>query len=32
MRNYSRCQEVDQRFPGLIKAVLTAYGLDRPKG
>lgn len=27
MRNYSRCQEVDARFPGLIKSILTAYGL-----
>ncbi len=31
MRNYSRCQEVDQRFPGLIKAILTAYQLEQPK-
>lgn len=27
MRNYSRCAEIDQRFPGLLKAILTAYGL-----
>lgn len=27
MRNYSRCQEVDARFPGLIKSILGAYAL-----
>ncbi|MBB3590804.1 DNA-binding transcriptional ArsR family regulator [Rhizobium sp. BK529] len=26
MRNHSRCQEVDSRFPGLIAAILNAYG------
>jgi DNA-binding transcriptional ArsR family regulator len=26
MRNYSRCAEIDARFPGLIKSILTAYG------
>jgi len=26
MRNHSRCQEVDARFPGLIQAILSAYG------
>lgn len=25
MRNTSRCGEVDQRFPGLIAAILAAY-------
>ena len=25
MRNYSRCAEIDQRFPGLVKAILNAY-------
>jgi DNA-binding transcriptional ArsR family regulator len=25
MRNESRCSEVDQRFPGLIYAILNAY-------
>ncbi|WP_114227432.1 MULTISPECIES: winged helix-turn-helix domain-containing protein [Sphingomonas] len=25
LRNYSRCAEVETRFPGLIKAILTAY-------
>ena len=25
LRNHSRCTEVEQRFPGLIKAILTAY-------
>jgi DNA-binding transcriptional ArsR family regulator len=28
MRNYSRCAEIDQRFPGLLKAIMTAYGLS----
>jgi len=27
MRNYSRCSEIDQRFPGLLKSILAAYGL-----
>lgn len=27
MRNHSRCSEVDQRFPGLIAAILGAYAL-----
>lgn len=27
MRNYSRCAEIDQRFPGLLKSIMTAYGL-----
>ncbi|QKK16232.1 ArsR/SmtB family transcription factor [Rhizobium indicum] len=26
MRNQTRCPELDERFPGLIKAILTAYG------
>jgi DNA-binding transcriptional ArsR family regulator len=26
MRNHSRCQEVEERFPGLIRAILSAYG------
>ncbi|RFB97327.1 transcriptional regulator [Rhizobium leguminosarum bv. trifolii] len=26
MRNQTRCAELDKRFPGLIKAILTAYG------
>ena len=26
MRNTSRCSEVDQRFPGLIAAILQAHG------
>jgi len=25
MRNHSRCSEIDERFPGLIFAVLSAY-------
>jgi DNA-binding transcriptional ArsR family regulator len=30
MRNTSRCQEVETRFPGLIPAILTAYGRNAP--
>jgi DNA-binding transcriptional ArsR family regulator len=30
MSNHSRCAEVDDRFPGLILAILGAYG--RPAG
>ena len=26
MRNHSRCQEVEERFPGLVRAILSAYG------
>ena len=26
MSNHSRCSEVDGRFPGLIQAILSAYG------
>lgn len=26
MRNQTRCAELDERFPGLIRAILTAYG------
>ncbi|MBB4288852.1 DNA-binding transcriptional ArsR family regulator [Rhizobium leguminosarum] len=26
MRNQTRCTELDERFPGLIKAILSAYG------
>jgi DNA-binding transcriptional ArsR family regulator len=26
MRNYSRCNEINQRFPGLLPAIMTAYG------
>ncbi|WP_404712281.1 ArsR/SmtB family transcription factor [Sphingomonas sp. MMS24-J13] len=29
MRNTSRCAEVDERFPGLIPAILGAYVKDR---
>lgn len=25
LRNYSRCEEVERRFPGLVGAILTAY-------
>lgn len=27
MRNYSRCDEINQRFPGLLPAIMGAYGL-----
>ncbi|WP_222931859.1 ArsR/SmtB family transcription factor [Sphingomonas sabuli] len=25
LRNYSRCSEIDERFPGLLKSILSAY-------
>jgi len=25
-RNYSRCDEINRRFPGLLPAIMTAYG------
>lgn len=28
MHNTSRCKEVDQRFPGLIAAILKAHGIQ----
>lgn len=28
MHNTSRCQEIDQRFPGLIKAIVTAHAIQ----
>jgi DNA-binding transcriptional ArsR family regulator len=31
MRNYSRCGEIDQRFPGLLRSIMTAYGLGPSK-
>lgn len=31
MRNYSRCEEIEQRFPGLLKAILGAYQLNSPQ-
>ena len=27
MRNYSRCEEINERFPGLLTAIMDAYGL-----
>jgi DNA-binding transcriptional ArsR family regulator len=27
MRNYSRCDEINLRFPGLLPAIMGAYGL-----
>ena len=27
MRNYSRCDEINERFPGLLPAIMGAYGL-----
>ena len=32
MRNYSRCTEIDQRFPGLLQSILAAYGLAAVEG
>jgi DNA-binding transcriptional ArsR family regulator len=32
VRNASRCVEVDQRFPGLIAAILTAHAEDAKRG
>lgn len=26
LRNYSRCDEINRRFPGLLPAIMTAYG------
>jgi DNA-binding transcriptional ArsR family regulator len=26
LRNYSRCDEVNRRFPGLLSAIMGAYG------
>ena len=26
MRNYSRCDEINSRFPGLLPAIMGAYG------
>src|SRR5690242_19391451 len=26
LRNYSRCDDINQRFPGLLPAIMTAYG------
>ena len=28
MRNTSRCAEIDQRFPGLIKAIINAHNIE----
>jgi DNA-binding transcriptional ArsR family regulator len=27
MRNYPRCDEINRRFPGLLPAIMGAYGL-----
>lgn len=29
MHNTSRCQEIDQRFPGLIAAIINAHKIQR---
>ena len=29
MHNVSRCEELDQRFPGLIPSILNAYKKQR---
>ena len=31
MRNYSRCEEINRRFPGLLPAIMGAYGLASGK-
>jgi|SRR5437868_4463372 len=31
MRNYSRCTEINDRFPGLLPAIMAAYGLPSGK-
>ena len=31
MRNYSRCSEINERFPGLLPAIMGAYGLNAAK-
>jgi len=31
LRNYSRCNEINERFPGLLPAIMTAYGHPAPK-
>lgn len=31
MRNYSRCDEINHRFPGLLPAIMGAYGLQSAK-
>jgi DNA-binding transcriptional ArsR family regulator len=28
MRNTSRCEELDQRFPGLIASIINAHGIE----
>ncbi len=32
MRNTSRCGEIDKRFPGLIKAIVTAHKIQSESG
>jgi DNA-binding transcriptional ArsR family regulator len=32
MRNSSRCAEVDERFPGVLAAILGAYSRDAGRG
>jgi DNA-binding transcriptional ArsR family regulator len=32
MRNTSRCAEIEQRFPGLISAILNAHGVQAGGG
>lgn len=32
MRNTTRCAEIDQRFPGLISAIMNAYCAQVSKG
>jgi len=32
MRNHSRCAEVEERFPGLLPAIMNAYAANRANG
>jgi DNA-binding transcriptional ArsR family regulator len=32
MRNTSRCSEIEERFPGLIPAILSAHGRNTQRG
>ncbi len=31
LRNYSRCDEINRRFPGLLPAIMDAYGHSSTK-
>ena len=32
LRSQTRCKEIEQRFPGLLPAILKAYDADRSRG